>query len=564
MGYRVGERAGPYEVLQLLGRGTFGEVLLAQDVHRPQHRVALKTVSCDQLTGESADRVRLAALREAQLLGRLRHPHIVRCEEVQWDVDRRVVWLALEYMEGGDLFDRLMELGRLPEYMVAAVTKQVAGALRYVHGKGIAHRDLKLENICFCSRESWSTDVKVIDWGLGKYFALGPMRSNVGTDTYSAPEVMGSCGKKKSKGYTSACDLWSLGIVVHATLCGRPPFSGSLMEQHRRMREESFSLEGEFWDRVSPGPKDLIRQLLKFSPEKRLTAAQVLEHPWLIQQQQECIPVDRQVVANVLSNIEQFSRTPDFFSLCVASVARQLDHVSLRGIHEVFCQLDINGDGYLDINEVKNGFMQTFGESSGFVQDIDEIFQHIDLDATGLITYTEFCAAGLGDKSYQDEHVLWAAFKQFDFGDDGFITTAEMQKVFSDANVNQVWSESVCKEVVKEVMEEFGCENGTINFETWLKIMRSCAIREQEAPRLSSSSSVISRSADFLHRVSFGMTTPASANDDETPTKVMRDNLYSLESKNGSVPASPAQRPKVQAEPTHCFEGLQRCNCAVM
>merc|ERR1719454_551689 len=101
------------------------------------------------------------------------------------------------------------------------------------------------------------------------------------------------------------------------------------------------------------------------------------------------------------------------------------------------------------------------------------MFSRLNLDGTGKLTYTEFCAAGLGEEAFLEEHVLWAAFKIFDVRDDGRITKEEMEQVLSDADVNKVWSKTVCDDVV-EIMREFGTD-GTITFADWLSLMRQQA-----------------------------------------------------------------------------------------
>jgi serine/threonine protein kinase len=235
MGYRVGERAGPYEVLQLLGRGTFGEVLLAVDTSRPQHRVALKTVACDQLAGESADRIRQAALHEAQLLGRLRHPHIVRCEEVQWDVDRRVVWLALEYMEGGDaqnLIDRRRNTSGefFAAHFVRRVLAAVGSALCYIHQEGILHRDVKPANVLLARR---SQRIKLGDFGISKLLEASRAHTVVGTPYYLSPEIV------SGQAYGAASDAWALGVCLYEIAALRRPFeAGNPLALVRRICEE--------------------------------------------------------------------------------------------------------------------------------------------------------------------------------------------------------------------------------------------------------------------------------------------------------------------------------------
>jgi len=231
-------------------------------------------------------------------------------------------------------------------------------------------------------------------------------------------------------------------------------------------------MSSEVWQQTSNDAKDFIHRLLKCDPKERLAIEDILQHPWL---QRRPEAVDPAIFQEVLSNLEQFSHAPDFFSMCVASVARQLDHRSLLDIHQVFRCLDTDVDGELDLNEIKAGFMHVFSEGSDEVKQVEQMFSRLDLDGTGRITYTEFCAAGIGERSYTEEGVLWAAFKIFDVRDDGRITKEEMKQVLSNADVNKVWSQSVCDEVAQAVMEEFGGQDGNISFDHWITLMRQSA-----------------------------------------------------------------------------------------
>jgi len=320
------------------------------------------------------------------------------------------------------------------------------------------------------------------------------MKSSVGSGCFTAPEVLSasaqqsevmSAGEDGSEdagySYTSACDLWSLGVMAYVLLSGKPPFYGNQFQMLRRMQAERYPMGDQFWEGISVEAKDFIAGLLRCDPEQRPSAESLLLHPWLARR---VAPVDEDIMSQVLSNVEQFSHAPDFLSICVASVARQLDHRSLDNVYRVFCCLDSDSDGVVGLGELRAGFVHVFGEDSEEVAAVDETFSRLDLDHTGHISYTEFCAAGIGESSYTQEHVLWAAFKTFDLDDNGKITAEDMQQVLSRADVNQVWSESVCKDVADEVMQHIGSKDGSINFEEWLSLMRKCASQHcEETPK---------------------------------------------------------------------------------
>lgn len=470
MSERVGsEIARRYEIHpKELGSGGYGKVYFAKDRMYKDRQVAIKKVV-------KLDEQRAAAFKkEVNIMKCLDHPSICRLFETY--EQEEVMFFVIEYCEGGDLYNRLLDTGKVDPRLSAEIVKQVASSLKYAHGKGVAHRDLKLENICFCTSDPSCSHIKVIDWGLAGYFEQGRMKSTVGTCTYAAPEVT---EVKDGEGYTCACDLWSLGVVAYIMLCGKPPFWGTPQEQLERMKQEAYPLSGKVWDTIAEEAKDFIRQLLRAEPCQRLSVDGALSHPWVASQS---LTVEPGSLQKVLTNLEQFSKVPDFFSLCVASVARQLDYKSLLEIRDVFCMLDTNCDGTLDLQEVMTGFKMAFekeaAERPDFEEEVNNIFCLLDLDNSARITYTEFCAAGLGERSYTEEHVLWAAFKTFDIRDEGCIAPEELQQVLANADVHKVWSPQVCKEVADEVMEAFAGKEGSLNFQQWLHLMRDASLRQ--------------------------------------------------------------------------------------
>mmetsp|Transcript_117292 Transcript_117292/g.373647 ORF Transcript_117292/g.373647 Transcript_117292/m.373647 type:complete len:644 (+) Transcript_117292:101-2032(+) len=454
-----------------LAVGGYGQVFIAKDLLGRDRTVAIKKLM--RHDGERDE----ALKSEVKIMKDLDHPSI--CKLFETYTQDRVMYFVIEHLEGGDLCDRIMEFRCFDEFSAAYIIRQASGALRYAHAMGIAHRDMKPENVCFCSKNPECKRIKVIDWGLGKHFSRTRMKSSVGSGAFTAPEVLDP--PSEDAGYSAACDLWSLGILTYVTLSGKAPFWGGPLQMLGKMREEIYPMTGELWDGISKDGKDFVRSLLKANPEERLPCERLISHPWLAR---DFIDVHPDDFVQVLSNVEHFSHAPHFLSICVASVAKQLDHRSLDKVYRVFSRLDTNGDGGLQIDEVRAGFLEVFGGSADNTEEVDEMFARLDLDGTGRITYTEFCAAGIGERSYTQEHVLWAAFKTFDIHDNGKITRESLQQVLLDADVTETWSKDVCEDVAKKVVEDFGGEDGQIGFEDWLGLMVQCASQHSmETPK---------------------------------------------------------------------------------
>ena len=212
----------------------------------------------------------MARLRvEIDICRRIDHPNIVKIHEVF--EDKHTVMLVMDYMEGGELFDQIIERGSLSEKEAADIVKKICVALKYLHEQGISHRDLKPENVLLVSKGD-ITDIKLIDFGMSKVFGPGEIStaSTLGTPGYMAPEIM------QSKKYTEAVDMWALGVITYIILCGYMPFDDS----HGRTTKWKTDFPPAEWDSISKQAKQLIESLLEVDPERRPSAQQCLDHQW--------------------------------------------------------------------------------------------------------------------------------------------------------------------------------------------------------------------------------------------------------------------------------------------
>jgi len=212
---------------------------------------------------------------EVDILKSVEHPYIVRCFDAIDSPDK--MYLVMEIMKGGELFDRIVDKGHFTEADAAGVTAKLFSAIKYLHDKNIAHRDLKPENLLMAD-DTPESEVKITDFGLSKAFDEHSqvMQTPCGTPGYIAPEVL------VMKGYDKQCDVWSLGVIVYILLCGFPPFYADNDAQlFEKIKRGEYEFLRPYWDPISDSAKDFIRQMLRVDPKQRITCDQALAHPWL-------------------------------------------------------------------------------------------------------------------------------------------------------------------------------------------------------------------------------------------------------------------------------------------
>ena len=206
-------------------------------------------------------------------------PNIVHLKAVYVTLER--VYLVTELLRGGELLDRILALGCLPEYEAAHVVHVLAKVLDMLHKNGVAHRDLKPSNVVYAEKSATPSSLRLCDFGFAKQLRAnnGLLMTPCYTLAYAAPEIL------KRQGHDTACDIWSLGVLLYVMLSGQSPFAQSAddsVEQiTRRISSGTLRLSGGNWDGVSIHAKDLVQRMLHTDPSRRITAENILLHPWI-------------------------------------------------------------------------------------------------------------------------------------------------------------------------------------------------------------------------------------------------------------------------------------------
>ncbi|XP_074850186.1 ribosomal protein S6 kinase alpha-3 isoform X3 [Carettochelys insculpta] len=208
------------------------------------------------------------------------HPNIITLKDV-YD-DGKYVYVVTELMKGGELLDKILRQKFFSEREASAVLLTITRTVQYLHAQGVVHRDLKPSNILYVDESGNPESIRICDFGFAKQLRAenGLLMTPCYTANFVAPEVL------KRQGYDAACDIWSLGVLLYTMLTGYTPFANgpddTPEEILARIGSGKFSLSGGYWNSVSATAKDLVSKMLHVDPHQRLTAAQVLKHPWIV------------------------------------------------------------------------------------------------------------------------------------------------------------------------------------------------------------------------------------------------------------------------------------------
>ncbi|CAM0874477.1 unnamed protein product [Alopecurus aequalis] len=255
-----------YELGRLLGKGTFGKVHYARSLESNQS-VAIKMLDKEKvLKFGLSEQIR----REVTTMRLVAHKNIVQLHEVM--ATRNKIYFVMEYVKGGELFDKVAKSRKLTESDAHKYFQQLISAVDYCHSQGVYHRDLKPENLLLDENEN----LKVSDFGLSALSESkrqdGLLHTTCGTPAYVAPEVI------SKRGYDGAkSDIWSCGVILFVLAAGYLPFHGSnLMEMYRKIEQGDFRCPSSFSHKL----QKLLRKILDPNPLTRASIQKIKGSTW--------------------------------------------------------------------------------------------------------------------------------------------------------------------------------------------------------------------------------------------------------------------------------------------
>ncbi|BAF13566.1 calcium-dependent protein kinase 8 [Oryza sativa Japonica Group] len=441
-----------YELGGELGRGEFGITYLCTEAETGD-RYACKSISKRKLrTPVDVEDVR----REVEIMRHMpSHPNIVSLRAAYEDEDN--VHLVMELCEGGELFDRIVARGHYTERAAAAVTRTIVEVVQMCHRHGVMHRDLKPENFLYANKKD-SSPLKAIDFGLSVFFRPGERFTEiVGSPYYMAPEVL-------KRHYGPEVDVWSAGVILYILLCGVPPFWAETEQGVAQAIIRSVvDFKREPWPRVSEPAKDLVKRMLDPNPMTRLTAEQVLEHPWLHDSKKmPDIPLGDAVRAR----LQQFAAMNKLKKKALKVIAEHLSAEEAADIKDMFDKMDVSKNGQLTFEDFKAGIRKLGNQMPD--SDLKILMDAADIDKNGILDYQEFVAVSIHVRKIGNDEHIQKAFSYFDQNKSGYIEIEELREALVDEIDGN--DEDIINSIIRDVDTD---KDGKISYDEFAVMMKA-------------------------------------------------------------------------------------------
>lgn len=439
------------ELGHILGSGGFGKVYFGYDRKRQQN-VAVKVINKELVKRNGIEEY---VAREMQMMRKIKSQYIVKLYEA---IETSSAYnLVMELAPNGELFDKIVTVERFDEATARRYFQQLIHAVHYCHSRHIVHRDLKAENLLVAADNT----LRLCDFGLSRYTQKGSsfddnnilFMSLAGSIDYQAPEILTGRGYEGSK-----CDMWSCGAILFFMLCGYLPFTDRTDPLTRkRILTNQYNKTNKY---LSADASDLIAHLLERDPEARYSCKEVIHHRWFQ------VDLDPELFPGETPTSPQSQGSPGDFiqraetpkdALVADSPTAQLS----MDIRQAFSSVNINRDGYLNKEEVRDALIKLKNDSTVSESEVQEFLSNFQLTKDGCITEEEFVAGWtkhqnkLGKKydirrmghlfQYNLEkeflQIIRKTFDSIDLQGTGTITKANIMKLtdFTESEVQQLF-----------------------------------------------------------------------------------------------------------------------------
>lgn len=336
------------------------------------------------------------------------HPNIVKIYEIF--KDSKNLYIVMEFVEGKELFDYVVERHKLKESDAWNIVKQLLKTIKYIHSIGIIHRDLKPENIII---NPTTKKIKLIDFGLSSYFKdFQHLHTKVGTPYYVAPEVLDG-------DYGCEIDIWSVGVIAYILLTGYPPFQGKnnniIYQKIKACQIRFYDAE---WVGISTASKDFIKRVLVKEIDKRLTVEDGLNHKWFKQANK----LQSEITPDIVKKLARF-KIPDMLKKEIFLIlANQIDSATVDKWTMTFESLDTEGTGMIKIDAL----IKTCKESGAKTAYLEQLKEMHGGDGDFTINYSDFLAKVIDINKEVDDFNIEKAFQTLDTDGSGKITKEDL------------------------------------------------------------------------------------------------------------------------------------------
>lgn len=359
------------------------------------------------------DAQRQAVLLEVAILKYVEdHPNAVKLLNVF--EDEKGYYIVMEHCSGGELFEHIGRgQGGLTERQAAQICRSLLNFIAHMHSRGVAHMDVKPENIMFDS-EGAGGILKVVDFGSSVFLQRDEkVRDAFGTVRYCSPEMANSmCGQKT--------DVWSAGIILYQMLSGQAPFrkKGDEVKTLKMIQGgPKVKFSGKRWAKVSQEAKDCISAMLDSDPSTRPTASEVLAMPWLTGTDQR----ETQISAEIVAHLHTFASLSRVRRFLLHLLAKKLNGTEANKLMSRFYSLDVDYSGSIELSELVAAARQHLPGLSE--EEVVKVFLALDVDGTGDVDASEFFAALLSTVDPKSrEALVEKSFKDLDRSGKGFLT----------------------------------------------------------------------------------------------------------------------------------------------
>ncbi|KAF3567808.1 hypothetical protein DY000_02014101, partial [Brassica cretica] len=435
-----------FKLREELGKGGFATTYMCQEISTGRS-FACKSIPKRNLTSQEAVKTEIEIMENLSGVSNIVQFH------ASYE-DKNFVHIVMELCRGGELFDRIDALVKSHRYYTekdaAGIFKSIVNAVQICHSMNVIHRDVKPENFLFSSDDEESSKLKAIDFGCSVYIKEGvELKEKVGSLYYTAPEVL------REESYGKEIDIWSAGVILYILLSGSPPFGND-----DEIKKGIIDFDSQPWPCISVGAKDLIKRMLNKNQKERISAENILEHPWILSE-----APDKPIDGVVLSRLKQFRAMNKLKKLALKVIAEGLSEEEIRSLKTMFESMDTDKSGSITYEELKTG-LNRLGSKLPEAE-VKQLMEAADVDGNGTIDYTEFITATMHRHRLERDEHLHKAFLHFDIDNSGYITKDELEIAMKEHGMGD---EACAKEIISEVDKD---NDGRINYEEFCAMMRS-------------------------------------------------------------------------------------------